>query len=191
MIGILRWATQWKMEFNPSITKQAVEVLFSNKRKKSILDPLFFNYIPIKQAEYTNHLGLLLDSKLDYKAHIEGKLAKARSGLGLMKQLKKWVSHDVLENIYKLYVRPNLDYADIILHKAEEVDTTFYKNNNNNYMKQIEKIQYEAARVITGAWKGTSREKLYANLGWESLNERRIMRKVSTIYETIQTKKTT
>jgi len=58
-------------------------------------------------------------------------------------------------------------------------------------MKQIEQIQYEAARVLTGAWKGTSREKLYKILGWESLNERRIMRKVSTIYETIQTKKPT
>ena len=32
-------------------------------------------------------------------------------------------------------------------------------------MKQVEKIQYEVARVITGAWKGTNREKLYANLG--------------------------
>jgi len=105
-----------------------------------------------------------------------------------MKQLKKWVAHEVLENIYKLYVRPNLDYADIIYHKAEEVDTTFYKNNNNNYMKHIEQIQYEAARIITGAWKGTDRVRLYENLGWESLNERRVMRKLCIVYETLDTK---
>ena len=186
--AISRWAVQWKMEFNPSISKQAVEVLFSNERNKSILDSLFFNNIPIKQVEYTKHLGLLLDSKLNYKAHIEEKLAKGRSGLGLMKQLKKWVSHEVLENIYKLYVRPNLDYADIILHKAEENVPVFYKINGNSYMKQIEQIQYEAARIITGAWKGTKREDLYDNLGWESLNERRVMRKLCIIYETLDTK---
>ena len=97
--AITRWAIQWKMEFNPSITKQAVEVLFSHKRKKAILEPLYFNNILIKLVDETKHLGLTLDSKLNYKAHIEEKLAKARSGLGLMIQLKKWVSHNVLEII--------------------------------------------------------------------------------------------
>jgi hypothetical protein len=133
---------------------------------------LIFNGILIKQADETKHIGITLDSKLSYKAHIEEKLSKARSGLGLMKQLKKWVSHEVLENIYILYIRPNFDYADIIHHKAEEMDSVFYKKNCNLFMKQIEQIQYEAARVITGAWKGTNREKLYKNLGWESHTER-------------------
>ena len=55
-------------------------------------------------------------------------------------------------------------------------------------MNQIEQLQYEAARVITGAWKGTSRDKLYKNLGWESLNKRREMRKLCIIYETLDTK---
>ena len=55
-------------------------------------------------------------------------------------------------------------------------------------MNQIEQVQYGAARVITGAWKGTSREKLYKNLGWISLNERRVMRKLCIFYETIDTK---
>ena len=38
------------------------------------------------------------------------------------------------------------------------------------------------------AWKRTSREKIYKNLGWESLNERRVMRKLCILYETIDTK---
>ena len=63
------------------------------------------------------------------------------------------MSPDVIENIYKLYIRPNLDYADVIYHKAEDINTTFYIENNNQLMKKIEKIQYHAARIITGAWK--------------------------------------
>ena len=31
---ITAWATQWKMQFNPDITKQAIEVIFSSKYKK-------------------------------------------------------------------------------------------------------------------------------------------------------------
>ena len=87
-----------------------------------------------------------------------------------------------------MYVRVNLDYADIVYHKAENVAPLFYQENGNFYMKQIEQIQYGAARVITGAWKGTSREKLYKILGWESLNERRVMRKLCILHETIETK---
>ena len=119
---------------------------------------MYINGFQIKQSEDTKHLGVTLDSQLDFKVHIEEKLANARSGLGLMKQLKKWVSYEVLENIYKLYARPNLDYADIIYHKAEDVAQVFYQDNGNFYMKRIEQIQYEATIVITGAWKGTSRE---------------------------------
>ena len=78
-----------------------------------------------------------------------------------------------------------MDYADIILHKAEEDEPIFYKDNENSYMKRIEQIRYEAERVITGTWKGTNRDKLYKNLGWESLNERRVMRKLCIIYETL------
>ena len=32
---ISNWATQWKMNFNPDTTKQAQEVIFSRKLKKS------------------------------------------------------------------------------------------------------------------------------------------------------------
>ena len=86
--AITRWSTQWKLEFNPTISKQAIEVLFSNKRIKSKLDPLYINGFQIKQSDDTKHLGITLDSELNFKSHIEAKLAKARSGLGLMKQLK-------------------------------------------------------------------------------------------------------
>ncbi len=43
------WANQWKMSFNPDITKQAIEIIFSKKHTK--LDPpeLTFNNIPVKQ----------------------------------------------------------------------------------------------------------------------------------------------
>jgi len=37
------WANQWKMIFNPDISKQAVEIVFSRKKERSIFDPLVFN----------------------------------------------------------------------------------------------------------------------------------------------------
>ena len=52
-------------------------------------------------------------------------------------------------------------------------------------MGKLESVQYSAARAITGTWKGTSRDKLYAELGWESLSCRRWSRRLSLFYKII------
>ena len=45
-------------------------------------------------------------------------------------------------------------------------------------MEKIEKIQYQAGLAITGGWHGSNRNKLYENLGWESLSDRPFIRRV-------------
>ena len=65
------------------------------------------------------HLGILLDSKLDFKSHIRQAMLKAMRGIGMIKYLSKYVSWDVLDQIYKLYVRPHLVYGDLIYHRHD------------------------------------------------------------------------
>ena len=113
--SITKWAWMWKLVFNPDISKQAVEVIFSNKNNIASPFPLTFNGIPVKQVIDTKHLGLILDSKLNFSNHMNEKLGKARSSIGVMKQVKKWVDTKSLENIYKLYVRPHYNLFNIKL----------------------------------------------------------------------------
>ena len=37
-------------------------------------------------------------------------------------------------------------------------------------MEKVERIQYQAALTITGAWLGSNLTKFYGELGWESLS---------------------
>ena len=67
---VSNWAFQWKMRFNPDITKQAIEVIFSHKRNKPNHPPLLFNGIPVKRESETQHLGVHLDSKLNFRKHV-------------------------------------------------------------------------------------------------------------------------
>ena len=68
--------------------------------------------------------------------------------------------------MYKLYVRPHLDYGDLIYHKDDpEVSLSL--------TKRLESVQYTAALAVTGAWKGTNKSKLLDELGWEYLHDRR------------------
>ena len=55
----------------------------------------------------------------------------------------------------------------------------------SSLMEQFESVQYSAALAVTGTWRGTSREKLYSELGWESLSPRRWSRRLTLFYKMI------
>ena len=206
---INNWAKQWKMSFNPDPTKPAEEILFSHKRPRPH-PPLFFNGIEVKRVTEHKHLGLILDPLLNFAAHFKEKIAKARKGIGMIKQLRQYLATNVLDQIYKMHVRPHLDYCDFIYHIPElkpdsddsdsEVDSSTIAcdsndeteniNENTNRkislnfrMRTLESIQYQAALAVTGAWKGTSTVKIYMELGWESLHHRRYFRRITQFYK--------
>ena len=77
--------------------------------------------------------------------------------------------------IVKSFVKPHLDYGDIIYDQA--YNTSFHQN--------IESIQCNAALRITGAVRGTFREKHYRELGFESLQQRRWYRKLCCLFKII------
>ena len=50
-------------------------------------------------------------------------------------------------------------------------------------MQKVERIQYQAAVAITGTWQGSNRTKLYEELGWEALSDRRMCRRILQIHK--------
>ena len=49
-------------------------------------------------------------------------------------------------------------------------------------MQKLESLQYQAALTVTGAWRGTSTDKIYEELGWETLTNRIWYRRMSLIF---------
>ena len=80
-------AFQSNMSFNTDPNKQAIEICFSNKHDKENHPPLQFNSTDEQTADSQKHLGLILDSKLDFNEHIESKITKCNKIIGLMKKL--------------------------------------------------------------------------------------------------------
>ena len=166
------WAWQWKMEFNATKTE---EVIFSAKRIKPQHPNLFLGDTEVERKSEDKHLGLILDSKLNFQSHIREAIMKARRGIGIIRYLSRTVSRDVLDQVYKLHVRPHLDYGDIIYHR-------FDPNMSLDLTRKLEQTQYSAALAVTGAWRGTNRQRLYEELGWENLHERRWYRRLCHFY---------
>ena len=93
--------------------------------------------------------------------------------------MSKYVSRDVLDQMYNLYVRPHLDYGDLIHHKDDPEASL-------SLTKRLESVQYTAALAVTGAWKGTDKSKPLDELGWEYLHDRRRYRRLAHFFKLLK-----
>ena len=110
------WAWQWKMQFNEN---KPEGVVFSCKKVKPYHPHALLSNDLIKRESHHKHLGMQLDSEVNFQSHIKQAIGKARRGIGMLRYLSKYVSSDVLDQVYKLYIKPNLAYGDIIYQKYD------------------------------------------------------------------------
>ena len=106
---------------------------------------------------------MLLDFRIDFQEHWKSLVKKVNQTAALLCKFQNILPRSALLTIYECFVRTHLDYGDIIYDEAF----------NNSFYQKIESLQYNAALAITGAIRGTSREKIYQELGLESLQQRR------------------
>ena len=172
---INNWAFQWKMSFNPDPNKQAQEVLFSRKIQKSSQNHLILiaNNNIAKQTLTQKHLGMFLDNKLDFQEHFKSIFSKFNKTIGLLRKLHHILLRSPLLTIYKSFIRPHLDYGGIIHDQAY----------NASFHQKVDSMQYNATLAITGAIRETSKEKLYNELGLETLEKRRWYRKLCCFFK--------
>ena len=76
-------AYKWKMIFNPDLSKQVKEVIFSRKTNTISHPTTTFNTVPVACTLCQKHLGLYLNGKLNSSHHINVKISKANKGIGM------------------------------------------------------------------------------------------------------------
>ena len=91
----------------------------------------------------------------------------------MIKKLRHILPRKSLFTIYKVFLRPLFDYGDII----------YSQPHNESFCEKLESVQYKAALAITGVIQGTSRDKIYEELGLESLRARRWCKRHSCMFK--------
>lgn len=168
---ISEWATKWLVQFNASKTKT---MIVSRKLHPPIHPPLFFKNAPLEETISHKHLGLILSNNCSWKEHIVYTIERAKVRLNLLRALKYKLKREALEKIYISFVRPLLEYSSSV-----------WDNCSGDDKKQLDSIHHEAARIVSGATKLCSIDKLLSDLGWESLQERRSKQKLVIFYKMI------
>ena len=165
-------------EFQPGPNQTSTRIIFSRKITKPLPTPLKFNNTNVKQTAFQKYVGLILDSQLSFEEHLKTIFSKVNKTIGLIRKLRIFLPRPSLMTLYKSFIRPHLDYGDIIY------DQPF----NNSFQNKIESIQYNARLATTGAVRGTSKEGLYKELGLESFQHRRWYRKLCYLYKMVVNK---
>ena len=167
LVKLQQWSLSWLVDFNPLKTKA---VFFTNQPN---LNPpaILFNNQQVEIIDSHKHLGVHLSSDCKWGTHINSICSNALKQLGVLRKLKFTLSRSNLDKIYQTYILPLLEYG------CELWDGCSSESND-----KLEKIQHEAARIVTGLPKYASIESLFFETGWESLKERRERRKLSLFH---------
>ena len=164
------WADKWKIKFNP-VKSEALLVTRGLNRADSMF--IFQNHIVNNVNEHT-HLGLTRNKDGTWKNHLSNIINKAVKRVDVMRALRYKLSRSALEKIYFAFIRPLFEYGCVVWDNVPRHD--FLSN-------EMEKIQIQAARIITGTNMYASKQLLYLETGWEKLSKRREYHRLVLLYK--------
>ena len=168
---INQWSERWLVKFNPDKTEI---MTISKKLHKPHHPPVYMNNVMIKEVELHKHLGVTISEDGSWNAHINDILVKASSRLAMLRRVQFKLKRMHLQSIYFSFIRPVMEYADIVW------------DNIPDYLNQsLENLNLEAARIVTGGTKLSSRQLLYEETGWETLKSRRTKHKLTKFHEMV------
>ncbi len=143
-----------------------------SKTSRIVHPPIYMSGETIVEVNCHKHLGIFLSRDLHWHQQIEYIKSKALTRINTMRQLKFRLHGDALETIYISFIRPILEYADVL-----------FDNCTRHEKDELEKLQYEAARIVTGTTKLVSIQKLMDEVGWETLEIRRRKHKLVLFFK--------
>ena len=151
--SIYLWCEKWGFLLSPNKT---VAIIFTRKRKLDNLLLKIGNSI-IRVVKEVKFLGMILDDKLTWLKHIQYIEAKCSKVVNCMKLLTgtKWGANSyTLRNIYIALIRSKIDYG-----------CELYNTASHSSKKILDKLQSQALRICTGAYKNVSTNSLQVEMG--------------------------
>ena len=154
-----KYGQEWAITFN---TTKTIQQTFSLRHSPQI-PVLTFGGDPIPIRECHTHLGMTFSKDLRFHEHVNKICVKVNRTLGPLYPIARYLPRPILDQIYKIYIRPHFDYCDIIYDGHITIqDST-----------RLETLQNRAGRLVTGTLFRTPTDNVRSELGWEALTRRR------------------
>ena len=138
-------------------------MLFSNIETEAL--NFLFNGKIIPTTDVHKHLGVTFSSNAKWTTHIDNIVSSVSKHLNILRKLKYKLNRSNLEKLYLVFIRPIFEYACEVWDNCGIVNAT-----------KLEKLQLEAARIVSGlpiftelsSIYFTELSSIYRELGWET-----------------------
>ena len=125
------WAAKWNMQFNHDKCK-VLHLGKTNERHTYTLDNS-----DLEKTSAEKDLGVWIDEKLQFTAHVKNAVNKASRMMGLIKTVIKCKDEITIPRLFKSLVRPLLEYGNLIWCPRWKKDRI-----------EVEKVQRRATKLI-------------------------------------------
>ena len=155
--------------FNPLKTEV---MLISNIHIGQTVELVMDNTV-LKVVDTHKHLGVLLSSNNKWTSHIDSIINSASKQVSFLRKIMYKFSRSILNKLYCAYIRPLLEYASEV-----------WDGCNQNDSKRLEKLQFNASRIVTGLPIFSSANSLYTRGYQKVLSLRHFPHSDSTMLHT-------
>ena len=107
---IMQWANKWKIEFN----ERKTELMNITRNKNHQFQSLNSGRTILEDTHSHKHLGIIFQNNCKWDSHIKMLIAKCRCQVACLRSFKYRLSRKALETMYRSFILPQLDYADVI-----------------------------------------------------------------------------
>ena len=159
------------MQFNPS----KCQVIHITKSRTPIKNTYTLHNTILEATTAAKYLGVDISRDLSWDTHINRITKSANQTLGFLKRNIKVHSEELKAAAYKTLVRPILEYCSTVWSPYQQTLT-----------HQIEAVQRRAARWVKRNYQQTaSVSDMLQQLGWRTLEQRRIDSRLSLCYKIV------
>jgi hypothetical protein len=166
--SLQEWERLWLMEFHPS----KCQVIRITNKRKPIISSYNIHGHTLEVVNSAKYLGVHIDSKLTFNAHVDATVKKANSTKAFLSRNFSQCNRKIKKTTFTTYVRPIVEYA-----------ATAWDPHTRRNIDKIEMVQRRGARYATGIYNRTSSVSAMLNeLDWPSLESRRLQSRLAMLY---------
>ena len=161
LVRLEQWSSTWLLKFHPGkCVVLTLGILEKIERPRAFLYEI--NDTILEHMFEERDLGVYIDSKMKFDVHIEEKIRKANSLLGLIRRSFTCLSKEVLIPLHKSLVRHFLEYGGVLWSALA----------TRAQVRAVEKVQMRALEMIHGM-EGKAYEEQLSSLKLTTLSYRR------------------
>ena len=155
--NVYTWLCSNKLSLN---IDKSNYIIFRSFKKK--VHPITVNIsnIPLKEVPHIKYLGVLLDSHLNWKAHISLLSSKLKRSIGILSKARHYTNIEILRNLYYTLIYPYLTYG-----------TLFWGHTYKTTLLPLFILQKKAIRIISFSHFNDHTDPIFLRLSLLKLND--------------------